>query len=75
MNIHEQENMKRIIYVGKPRIGEDQVELRYGMTGVNNSLLPNLCSFVPDGTEVEFIIPRKDLYKRDEDATRHCPCP
>lgn len=71
----EQLNTKRIIYVGKPRIGEDQIEVRFGMTGEVTSMNGTACSFKPDGTEIEFALLRRELYQADQDATRWCPCP
>lgn len=73
--MNEPGNMKRIIYVGKPVIGEDGIELRYGMTGEVTGLRGNLCSFMPDGTEVEFTLYRRELYRSDKDGTRYCRCP
>ena len=61
--------MKRAIYVGKP-----YPWINYGMTGVHWSDSFG-AAFRADGDPMAIIVPRKDLYIRPEDETRHCPKP
>jgi len=61
--------MKRAIYVGKP-----YPWINYGMTGIHWSDSSG-AAFRPDGDRWRRIVPRKDLYIRPEDETRHCPKP
>ena len=61
-------------YVG-PAIDAELQHLQFGLTGVSQPWSKYFRVFIPDGSEIELIIPRRQLYIPQLDKTRYCPCP